>query len=312
MRTHLPVTVAGIIKLAAGFLFAVLVGWTQAVADARDGCQPSDARFDAFFLPTPSLSRSSEIIVYLPPGYHCSQTRRYPVFYFNDGQQLFDWSRPRDLLETTVAAEIAAEYVRYGTWRLAAQLDRAVTEERLPAMIIVGIASENGPRARDLVPVPWAGSLDARGTEFGEFVASDLVEEIDRRYRTRANRYCRGIAGSSLGGVSALQIGLAHPREFGFVLSLSPVLGDRAIADHIASLWTVPEAGLRSTILVDFDIGPVGDADMEWMAELIEDSEDVRHLSLPPRADGASHTIDSWAERVIPDMEMLIGRRCAG
>lgn len=299
-------------SFSIALLIAIAAGWMPVQAHAQDDCRQSAARFDAFFLPTPSLHRSSEILVYLPAGYDCSPARRYPVFYFNDGQQLFDWSRPRDLLGPTDAAEIAAEYVRYGTWRLAIQLDQAIADGRLPPMIIVGIASENGPRARDLVPVPWAGATDGRGTEFGDFVANVLVREIDRRYRTRANRYCRGIAGSSLGGVSSLQIGLAHAREFSLVLSLSPVLGDRAIANHIADLWSVPEGGLRSTILVDFDIGPVGDADMDWMSELVEEETDVQHRAILHRSDGASHTIDSWAERVIPDLETLVGHRCTG
>jgi len=294
----------GVISMAPSLL--------HAQSSNANTCVEAASRYESFSVPAPNLGRTSNILVYLPPGYDCELEHRYPVFYFNDGQQLFDWSRPRSLLGSAQASDIAAEYVLYGTWRLGSQLDRAYAEGRLPPMIIVGIASENGPRARDLVPVPWAGATEGRGTQFGAFVASALVPEIDRLYRTRANRYCRGIAGSSLGGVSSLQIGLAHAREFGLVLSLSPVLGDQAIADHIASLWSTPEGNLRSVILVDFDIGPVGDADIDWFEELLDARPDVRLRTIQRRPDDASHTIDSWAERVIPDLNLLIGGRCAG
>src|ERR1700704_2229754 len=36
------------------------------------------------------LSRDRDIIVYLPPGYEKEQTRRYPVLYMQDGQNIFD------------------------------------------------------------------------------------------------------------------------------------------------------------------------------------------------------------------------------
>jgi len=36
------------------------------------------------------LARDRDIIVYLPPGYEQEQTRRYPVLYMQDGQNIFD------------------------------------------------------------------------------------------------------------------------------------------------------------------------------------------------------------------------------
>ena len=50
--------------------------------------------------------------------------------------------------------------------------------------------------------------------EYGDFVAHTVVPAIDRRFRTMPERGCRGIGGASLGAISALQIGLAHPDRF--------------------------------------------------------------------------------------------------
>ncbi|MEM7444853.1 MAG: alpha/beta hydrolase-fold protein [Pseudomonadota bacterium] len=296
-----------------GLVLTLLLPLDGALADGRLSvdCTTTASRFEAFRMPMPVLSRTAEILVYLPPGYDCATLHRYPVFYLNDGQDLFEWSWPRSTLDPEAVAMIASGRLGYGTWRLETQLDSAVAEDRLPPMIIVGIGSGNGPRSRDLVPVPWSGSVEGRGVDFGQFISGSLIPEIDRRYRTRANRFCRGIGGASLGGVSALHIGLAHAHQFGLVLSMSPVLGDQAIADHVAGLWRTSGEGARSTILVDFDMGAVGDADLIWLTDLLSDMSGG-HRTIVERALGSTHTIDSWAERVIPAMEILIGNRCEG
>src|SRR5687767_12496327 len=36
------------------------------------------------------LARDRDIIIYLPPDYEADRSRRYPVFYMHDGQNLFD------------------------------------------------------------------------------------------------------------------------------------------------------------------------------------------------------------------------------
>lgn len=36
------------------------------------------------------LGLERDIIIFLPPGYHVNTSRRYPVLYLQDGQNLFD------------------------------------------------------------------------------------------------------------------------------------------------------------------------------------------------------------------------------
>jgi pimeloyl-ACP methyl ester carboxylesterase len=47
----------------------------------------------------------------------------------------------------------------------------------------------------------------------------------DRRYRTLGSRQGRLLVGLSLGGYSALHLGITHPEAFGFIASLSGVVG---------------------------------------------------------------------------------------
>lgn len=299
------------IWLLAVASIGLVVSETSATVGQRDLCPDTAHGFERFSLFAPSLGRSKEISVYLPPGYDCAATRRYPVFYFNDGHDLFDWNPSALDLEPAVAAEIAAREAWYGSWRLDGQLDRAIANGGLPPIIVVGIASDDGMRSRDLAPVPWSGSVEGRGTQYGEFIAQTVVRAVDRRFRTIADRHCRGIGGASLGGISALQIGLAHPDAFGMVLALSPVLGDPAIAEYLAAAWPVASPVGRSAFLVDFDDDPIGSADMGWFASVIGTATNLGRQATLVQTPGGRHTIASWAERVVPALSQLFDAQCS-
>jgi enterochelin esterase-like enzyme len=175
---------------------------------------------------------------------------------------------------------------------------------------VVGIASDDGMRSRDLAPVPWGGSDEARGPQYAEFIAGTVVPAVDHRFRTVADRGCRGIGGASLGGVSALQIGLAHATSFGLVLAFSPVLGDPALADHLAAVWPHAGSASPSTFLIDFDADPIGTADLRWLASLANTATPIgRHVMLR-QVPGGRHHIASWAERVVPALQQLFSHRC--
>jgi enterochelin esterase-like enzyme len=286
-------------KQLAAALVCGVIGTSPAAA-----CPDTPHRFETFSLPAPALGHAKRILVYLPPGYDCTAAR-YPVFYFNDGHDLFEWNPFAVDLDPALAGEIAAREGWYGSWRLDEQLDRGIAERDLPPMVVVGIAADDGLRSRDLAPVPWDGSAEARGVSYGQFVADMVIRTVDRAYRTIDARRCRGIGGASLGGVSALQIGLTHHQQFGMVLAFSPVLRDPPIAGFLAALWR--SRGARGpSVLIDFDDDPVGHADFAWF-EAMAAARPQTTLVQTPRG---KHTIASWAERAVPALERLFGRQC--
>jgi S-formylglutathione hydrolase FrmB len=282
--------------LAAALVCAV-------IASPASACQDSH-RFATFALPAPALGHAKRLMVYLPPGYGCT-ARRYPVLYLNDGHDLFEWNPFATDLEPALAAEIAAREGWYGSWRLDAQLDRALAQGDLPALIVVGIASDDGLRSRDLAPVPWDGSAEARGGAYAAFVAHTVVPVVDRAYRTIASARCRGIGGASLGGVSALHIALAYPEAFGMAFALSPLLRDPALAGFLTDLWHRAGAGPRA--LIDVDDDPLGHADRQWLS-VVGTGPQITVVQTP----GGRHAIASWAERVIPALQALFEGRCRG
>jgi enterochelin esterase-like enzyme len=293
--------------LLAILLLALAAGQGARAEVSESACPDSPHRFELLTLYAPALERAKHLQVYMPPGYDCAPSERYPVFYFNDGHDLFDWTPPVTGLDRAVAEEIALREAWYGSWQLDRQLDQAIRSRRLPPMIVVGIAADDGFRSGDLVPVPWRGWSDARGVAFGRFVAETEVPTIDRRFRTLPEPRCRGIGGASLGAVSALHIGLAHPGRFGLILALSPVLADQEIAGDLAARWQ--SAGPdRPATLIDFDDDAAGQADRGWFTALTRASPGAAPMIA--QTPGGRHRLASWAERVIPGLERLLTADC--
>lgn len=61
--------------------------------------------------------------------------------------------------------------------------------------------------------------------KFEDYIAKDLVAEIDGKFRALRSRHTRAIAGISMGGYGALKIALRYHDDFAFGGSLSGALG---------------------------------------------------------------------------------------
>ncbi|ANM29855.1 hypothetical protein ABI59_10100 [Acidobacteria bacterium Mor1] len=86
----------------------------------------------------------------------------------------------------------------------------------------------------------------------GRMVATQLVPEIDRRYRTIREPQGRIIAGADEGAYSSMEIGLRYPHLFGTVISQSLKAigkGDRQLLDTVELL-----PGLPLTVHLDWGI----------------------------------------------------------
>jgi predicted esterase len=92
----------------------------------------------------------------------------------------------------------------------------------MPALIVVGIG--NTDRTRDLTPsrakvesYPTSGG----GDKFLEFIQSELIPEIEKRYRTAPYRI---FAGHSFGGLLAIHALITRPDLFNAYIAVSPSL----------------------------------------------------------------------------------------
>lgn len=152
------------------------------------------------------LGNRRDVAVYLPPGYE-EGTRRYPVLYVQDGQNVFDPA------------------TAYGgvDWGLARTCDRLIAAgEMQPAIII---APYNTPgRMGEYTPVADAGYGGGDGDAYGRFLSDELKPFVDARLRTLPGAGDTAIMGSSLGGLISLHLAFTRPDVFSRAAALSPSL----------------------------------------------------------------------------------------
>jgi S-formylglutathione hydrolase FrmB len=143
-----------------------------------------------------ALGRSVRTLVHLPPGYD-SSTQRYPTVYLLHGTP----GDPDDLVDIGVTRSLDAE----------------ISAGHMVPVILV---MPTGGPSRDS-DTEWADSAVRPGQRWGTFVDRDLVHAVDNDYRTEADRDHRAIAGISMGGYGAANLGLRHRRTFGVISSWS-------------------------------------------------------------------------------------------
>lgn len=170
---------------ALGAIAAALVLLCLGAPLARAG-NLSEKTFDAAVLQRPWTYE-----IYLPRDYAQSD-RRYPVIYllhgFNDVP--LSWAAKIGVLDTA---------------------DRLIDRGLMQPCILV---------------MPSAGrSWYIDGPEKMETAfINDLIPQIDRNYRTVAERSGRMVAGLSMGGYGAMRLGLRHPDMFSAMALMSPAI----------------------------------------------------------------------------------------
>jgi predicted alpha/beta superfamily hydrolase len=217
-----------------------------------------------------------DVQVWLPPGYERDSTRRYPVLYLHDGQNVFD------------AAGAGAE------WQVDETAQRLVEAGAIEPPIIVAIAS-GGTRTRDYTPTEGGrggGGLAA----YGRFIADELKPLIDRRYRTQPAR--TAVGGSSFGGIASLWLALHRADVFSAALVVSPsVWWDDRFPLRDAQAW---RGATRARLWLDMG-GREGDGIFEESRRLrdalLARGWDAATLAYTEAPD-AGHDEASWAARV--------------
>lgn len=150
----------------------------------------------------PRFGHARGLRVYLPPGYG-RESRRYPVIYMFDGQNLFD--------ESTSYA---------GEWGVDEAMDTLAAQGL--AAIVVGIDHGGDMRFNELIPYWNVRFLPNAGAAFVDDVVHAIKPFIDANYRTRPGRGDTAIFGSSLGGLAADYALHAYPEVFGKAGVFSP------------------------------------------------------------------------------------------
>lgn len=173
------------------------------------------------------LGNTRDLFVYVPAYYNPMGAQAYPVLYMHDGQNIFD--------DTGCC-------FGHGGWEVNNAADAEIVRAGLIPYFIVGIANTSG-RADEYTPC----IEDAGGNEFGgkaDLYEAFLIETVFPLVESHYHIYPQGraIAGSSLGGVISMYVGLRNPSLFPKGIgSMSGAFwvckGDgKAVRDQVAAL----------------------------------------------------------------------------
>ena len=290
-------------RTAAAFSLALLTvalpGRAQNTVPARPHTLTGDvrthAKFHSQFLPT-----DRDVLVYLPPGYDDpkSASRRYPVLYLHDGQNVFD---------------SATSFIPGpdGEWHADETAERLITAGVVEPLIIVAVGNAGAERANEynLTRDPGFGPTGGGGKAdlYGRLLVEELKPLMDRTYRTKTGPRDTGLGGSSFGGLATLAIGLDHPETFGKLAVVSPsVWWDRlAIVRRVRSVTTHPATRIYLDMGTNEGEGKyaqVGVNNARLLCRALvgrgwNEGDDLKYVE----AEGAGHNEKAWAAR-FPDI----------
>ena len=142
-----------------------------------------------------NLGETRKYRVYLPRGYAQHTTRRYPVLFMHDGQNIF-------------------EAGAFGSWNAAPTLETLTNNGTIREIIVVGL--DNGPnRICDYLPPDDTYTCGTgRADKYARFIRDEIKPIIDTQYRTIPDASVTGAIGSSMGGIVSLYLGYDYTSTF--------------------------------------------------------------------------------------------------
>ncbi|MEZ4401618.1 MAG: alpha/beta hydrolase-fold protein [Kofleriaceae bacterium] len=176
-----------------------------------------------------ALGNCRELLAYLPAGYHApaAASRRYPVAYLHDGQNVFD---DHDCC------------FGHTGWEVNVTLDREIAAGRVAPVIVV--AAEHGGAARN-DEYGWSSTVGGAQEAFMRFQLDVVQPTAEAAWRIDPAR--RVVGGSSLGGLISMRLGLEHPGNYVGVASISGAFWPgqdtgTSLGDRLPSIGRVPVA----------------------------------------------------------------------
>ncbi len=242
------------------------------------------------------LANRRDVLVYLPLGYRRAATRRYPVLYLQDGQNVFD--------EATAFGHVE--------WRVDETAQELIRKKLIEPVIVVAIANLGEERIHEYSPsrgvIDDSAKRKKRSRGMGRHYARFLVEElkpfIDRQYRTRREPENTGLGGSSLGGLITLSTGLWYPNVFQRLLVMSPSIW----WDNQVIVKMVDQLPDKLPLKIWLDTGtnePGWERARTLRDTMVEKGwrlyDDLQYLEV----EGADHSEGAWAGRVDPALRFL-------
>jgi predicted alpha/beta superfamily hydrolase len=225
------------------------------------------------------LGRKHLLRVYLPPGYDENPLRRYPVFYMQDGKNLF----------------FPEEAFLGRDWQVGEALSLLDSMNAVDRVVVVGIHS--GDRM---------GEYTQPGYEaYARSIVEEIRPEVLRRFRVFDSPRETGVVGSSLGGVVSFYMAFQYPDVFGYAACLSSTFSHKD--DLVDRVLSEPKRSSKFYI----DSGWPGDnyevtlaMAMALLRRGYRVREDFLHLVFPLE----EHDERAWGGRLHIPLQLALGK----
>ena len=233
------------------------------------------------------LQYARDLIVWLPPSYEKQKSKRYPVLYMHDGQNIID---PR------------TSFIGYD-WHVDEVADSLIRNDTMEEILIVGIY--NSPDR-----IPEYSDTDL-GKNYVKFIIHKVKPLIDSTYRTKPDRQNTAVMGSSLGGLISFLMVWLHPEVFSKAGCLSSVFDSRAasVLDFVRA-----EKKKLHEVKMYFDCGgQAGERSlkpgMDEMMKILKENGYHDGTEIISFYDSkAEHSERAWAARVWRPLTFLFGK----
>ncbi|KAF2518713.1 alpha/beta hydrolase [Flavobacterium salilacus subsp. salilacus] len=261
------------------FLFCLLFINRDAIAQSTASENVSTVTIHA-----PQLNSDRKLFIYLPHNYKKS-TKKYPVIYMHDAQNLFD-----------------KQTAYSGEWRVDEILDSLKAQ-----VIVVGISHGEAKRIDELTPYSnpeyGGGGADA----YLDFVVKTVKPYIDTTYRTQKNKKHTYIFGSSLGGLVSYYALLKYPKVFGGAGVFSPSFW---FTDAIYTLTEeTPEINSRIYFMAGESESETMIAELRKMEKLIRNKIKNENSIKVKTVPEGKHNEALWGKEFTAAYLWLIGKR---
>ena len=159
--------------------------------------------FDNLVLTSKILKGDRKYAVYLPPDYETSQ-RSYPVLYLlhGGGDDQTGWVQFGEVLNIT---------------------DKAIRDGIATPMVIIMPDANTGRRG-------YFNSMKG-DFRYEDFFFEELMPFVEKKYRIKAEKHYRAVAGLSMGGGGSFMYALHHPELFSSACPLSASTGPITLED---------------------------------------------------------------------------------
>ena len=157
-----------------------------------------------------------------------SQLIRWPSNYLVNADGEPDWRGRQESYKGVSAAKLRflpkkrypVIYVLHGfrgdskslTRKMKSAMDRMILSEEIQEAIAVFVDGSNRFGGSQYLSSPTIGDYET-------YIRRDLVDFIDRQYRTIPHRDSRGITGFSMGAYGSMHLSLKYPEVFGVVVA---------------------------------------------------------------------------------------------